>query len=210
MKSSSLIEARNASLESDRRAGYHVAAFLPIPETWIAWNRTQGGHALVKLYHGAASKPRFFYRFSSQEKAEKYLAEALQSLKDRIRSREAEKAERKQKIASKTAADFWAVGDVVYTSWGYDQTNVDFFQIVALKPRSVVVRQVMENCSDRGQPGGGKTQPRRNEFCGPEILCPINPDGRFSAGPCHGKEKPSFRHAVSKWDGRPKYTSSDR
>lgn len=35
------------------------------------------------------------------------------------------------------------VGDVFYTSWGYDQTNIDFFQVIALCGESSVrVRQV--------------------------------------------------------------------
>ena len=102
------------------------------------------------------------------------------------------------------------VGDFFYSSWGYDQTNVEFFQIVEVKPRSVVVRQILENNSDHGQPGGGRTAPRRYEYTGPKIHCPINEGGRFSAGPCFGKPKPAFRHPCHKWDGRSVYTSSDR
>lgn len=35
------------------------------------------------------------------------------------------------------------VGDIFYTSWGYEQTNVDFFQVVALKGKTqVVIKEV--------------------------------------------------------------------
>ena len=35
------------------------------------------------------------------------------------------------------------VGDIFYTSWGYEQTNVDFFQVVALKGKTqVIIKQV--------------------------------------------------------------------
>ena len=34
------------------------------------------------------------------------------------------------------------IGDVLYTSWGYDQTNIDFYQVVAIKGSSVVVRKI--------------------------------------------------------------------
>ena len=36
------------------------------------------------------------------------------------------------------------VGDLFYTSWGYEQTNVDFFQVIALKGESsAIVREVV-------------------------------------------------------------------
>lgn len=38
------------------------------------------------------------------------------------------------------------VGDIFYTSWGYEQTNIDFFQVVALKGKTqVVIREVALN-----------------------------------------------------------------
>ena len=34
------------------------------------------------------------------------------------------------------------VGDVFYTSWGYDQTNVDFFQVLSVKGLTVSIREI--------------------------------------------------------------------
>lgn len=36
------------------------------------------------------------------------------------------------------------VGDIFYSSWGYDQTNVDFYEVVGLTPsgKSVKVRRI--------------------------------------------------------------------
>lgn len=34
------------------------------------------------------------------------------------------------------------VGDVFYESWGYDQTNSDFYQVVAVTPKSVRIRMI--------------------------------------------------------------------
>lgn len=34
------------------------------------------------------------------------------------------------------------VGDIMYTSWGYDQTNVDFYQVVRVRGRSVYVCEI--------------------------------------------------------------------
>jgi len=42
------------------------------------------------------------------------------------------------------------VGDVLYTSWGYDQTNAEFFQVVGLTPsgKSVRLRRIGSEVKD--------------------------------------------------------------
>lgn len=34
------------------------------------------------------------------------------------------------------------IGEIYRRSWGYDQTNVDYYQVVALKAKTVVVREI--------------------------------------------------------------------
>lgn len=34
------------------------------------------------------------------------------------------------------------VGDVFVESWGYDQTNVDFYQVIKTMPKSVAIRAI--------------------------------------------------------------------
>ena len=40
-----------------------------------------------------------------------------------------------------TAQKVPAVGDLFYSSWGYDQTNIDFYEVVAMKGITVTVRR---------------------------------------------------------------------
>jgi hypothetical protein len=188
--------------------GWTVYASKTAPVIFAAKPWT-GDRVQVKAWRGGARVPAWFYTFRSEERAEAYCREFAAKVASSEDYRKKQLAEKTAKRASLKAADFWSVGDVAYTSWGYDQTNVDWFQVVEVKPRSVVVRQISQNCSDHGQPVGGKTAPRRNEFIGPAFLCPLNVYGRFSAGPCYSKDTPSFRHQVSKWEGRAVYTSSD-
>lgn len=39
-------------------------------------------------------------------------------------------------------------GDIYHTSWGYDQTNVEYFQVVKRNPRSVVLRSIAAEVRD--------------------------------------------------------------
>ena len=69
------------------------------------------------------------------------LAEYKQRLEKRNAAKIAARAERK--AASDEAMKLVKVGDVFSMSWGYDQTNVDFFQVIAkVGKNSVRVRQV--------------------------------------------------------------------
>jgi len=36
----------------------------------------------------------------------------------------------------------YKVGDILHHSWGYDQTNCDFYQVVEVKTASVVLRKI--------------------------------------------------------------------
>jgi len=69
------------------------------------------------------------------------LAEYKQRLEKRNEAKIAARKEAKERNAK--AMKLVKVGDVFSCSWGYDQTNVDFFQIVALVGKnSVRVKQV--------------------------------------------------------------------
>lgn len=171
---------------------------------------TRSGRVHLKAWRGAAVNASFYYCFNTLARAEQYAAEFARDCQSREARKAAQVAERKAARAALKASDHWTVGDTVYTSWGYDQTNVEFYQITEVKARSVKVRQIRVNNSDHGQPGGGKVAPRRFEYVGPEFLCPLDERGSFSAGPCHGKDKPSWRNHCHKWTGRAVYTSSDR
>lgn len=45
------------------------------------------------------------------------------------------------------------VGDIFVSSWGYDQVNVDFYQVVKTTPQSVVLRKIDKRLvKGRGEP----------------------------------------------------------
>lgn len=49
---------------------------------------------------------------------------------------------RAKRAALDGLANPFRVGDLLYTSWGYDETHYDFAQVVKVGPRSVTVRRV--------------------------------------------------------------------
>ncbi|WP_051350428.1 hypothetical protein [Dyadobacter alkalitolerans] len=88
-------------------------------------------------------------------------------------------------------------GAIFYTSWGYDQTNIEFFQIIDVKGAKVLVREINQDKqyddSDRGKTSGIK-----DDFKGETFSLRI---GKYGM-------KLNQRRHLSKWDGKPLYWSS--
>lgn len=59
------------------------------------------------------------------------------------------------------------VGQVFVASWGYEQTNIDFYQVVGVTAKSVKLRPIAQNKDYRGDhTAGGYTTPIKDQFTG--------------------------------------------
>lgn len=59
------------------------------------------------------------------------------------------------------------VGDLFYSSWGYDQTNIDFYQVTSVKSRMVGLTPISAK-RKYDQTMAGHTTPVPNSFAGEE------------------------------------------
>jgi hypothetical protein len=90
---------------------------------------------------------------------------------------------------------FYLVGEIYCISWGYDQTNVDFYQVVGVTAKFVKVRELKINTDPTKFPAGtpahitrGYCTPLRDDFAG-EIITALykkeqnvfKVDGRYAA-----------------------------
>ena len=67
----------------------------------------------------------WFYRFKDMTRAIEKIKQTIENQKARIESKQKRKAERSQPHNVK-------VGDTFVCSWGYDQTNIDFYKVIKL------------------------------------------------------------------------------
>lgn len=105
-------------------------------------------------------RPSFYYTFRNNEARDKYIASWIQSEAKTAEYRAAKKTVAKDPVTLK-------VGDIVHTCWGYDQTNSDFYQVVAMVGNcSVSVRPIRASVEETGFMCGTATA-IPNEFCGP-------------------------------------------
>ena len=62
------------------------------------------------------------------------------------------------------------VGDIFYSTWGYDQTNVDFWQVVELKgTQTAIIREIRAEVSRNTGYMSGDKWPRRDDFSSEEL-----------------------------------------
>jgi len=149
----------------------------------------------LKIFRGTASRPIANFYYHTKEQRETAIDSYVNSAESRI-ARKAEKQREKKSFTPTLKID-----DILYTSWGYDQTNVDFFQIVGTKGCFVKVRQIMS---------------QQVEGTGGFMCCNVMPQkGCFFMG------KPALRRKVCQgntlrisecetawlWDGSAKYCS---
>lgn len=188
---------RDEQIASLRVRGWQIFRFKTAPVV-IAFEppAEKGGRCAAKAWRGNAHRPSWFYTFRSEEKARAYAEEYTASVAKMVAYRADRTAtERAQRTALK-ASDHYAIGEVLYDSWGYDQTNIDYYQVTELKPRSIVIRPIMQAYSEQCFMSG-PTQPRRNEFSGEPITKPLRADGSIASK--HG--------CFSKWTGASVWSS---
>ncbi len=80
-------------------------------------------------------KPEFHYKFRSLERMEEYVNEFI-NRKLEIKQFQEKKKEAIRKAKEEMNHSF-KIGQILYDSWGYEQTNIDFYQVTAVLPKSI-------------------------------------------------------------------------
>lgn len=172
----------------------------------------------VVAYIGTAGKSAFYESYRTAELRDKRVTEFFMNLESHEKMMAERRAEREKPHGLN-------VGDVIYNSWGYDQTNIDFYVIVKATANYVWLQPIA--CESTPGPGcgpmSGHTQPaqpirpiltrevREYGDWEPGIgnrtvaikTVPIEPEKHKAEG-----KSVHFEHGCGTlWDGRPKYES---
>lgn len=155
----------------------------------------EGLHSTSAIaYAGKATKPAWHYRYSNAERAHAKAQEFLDGVAQRHAAKVEQKAQRK---AFKTSLK---VGEILSYSWGYDQTNVSFYEVVAVSAtgKTVTVRKIGQ---DSVAESAGYMSEYRVPVPGNYIDEPMRKPVR------DGDRVPMKFGSASKWNGEPEYCS---
>lgn len=62
-----------------------------------------------------------------------------------------------------------AVGDILVSSWGYDQTNIDYYQVTRVSPAMITMRPIASRQDSDDGGWTGRAVPVPGQFTGPGI-----------------------------------------
>lgn len=128
------------------------------------------GRPCARLFYGRQSKPVWSYYFRTEEERARRVERGFAHYAD-YEQRQAER-----RAARKAKGRGVEVGDVLKTCWGYEQTNIEWFQITRLIGQSMVeIREIACDASET-QWLQGKTVPLVDQFTG-EPLRRVARDG---------------------------------
>lgn len=87
-------------------------------------------------FHGKAAKPDWHYSFRTADQRARKIAEYLENRKAYATRKAEYKAERSKPHTLKE-------GQILVCSWGYDQTNIDYYQVTrVIGPHTVEIREI--------------------------------------------------------------------
>jgi hypothetical protein len=156
---------------------------------------TYNGRIRVTAFSGKSKKPDFDYIYDNQQEADQRISRWVGELATYI-------AYKKEAIADRKAyTHTLKVGDILESTWGYDQTNVDFYEVVEVKSKkSVIIREITSSTIEptKGFSDYNHCTPCPGQYCGEPML------KRVASGDAIRICKVT---SASPWDGKPAYYS---
>jgi hypothetical protein len=161
-----------------------------------------------------ASAPRnhwLHYRYKSHEEMlnamTKYKTLAIERYRDKVQQKAVQKAANE----SVRAEHAFVVGDIVVNTWGYEQTNVEFYEVIRIMDKSIEVRQVASKIEEGSTYAHGmacNVLPSKGDFLhnSKPFVLRLKAwlyNGKAEVGICNPKSYYYFR----KWEGKPQYNS---
>jgi hypothetical protein len=149
------------------------------------WKWEEHGRLFAIAFAGRANKPLWHYSFRSDAHRQKRIDETIVQRKAHLKA----KAERQRE--RRDYRHDYVVGDILNSSWGYDQTNVNFYEVTDVRGKMVVIREISQRrvSDDRVTAAPGR-------FIGPPVRRKVSQGGSVKVT--------QSQHA-SKWDGKPSY-----
>ena len=151
-------------------------------------------HIVIAYEPKATKNHSFFEQHPTHERLLKRINDTIERRKANAEYRETQKQLDRDYDAKKDYNQW----DIIYNSWGWEQTNIDFFQIVKVTKQQVQLRQISQHTVDYVSSMAEHVAPNPDCFTSEEIT-----KHKVSRG---GYIKFKFG-SWNRYDGNPKYQS---
>ena len=158
------------------------------------------------FYCGKSNKPLFHYKFKTVERMMFVINEKINNIKANVDSKNIKKAKAKELNSTLQAKNHFYIGEVILNSWGWEQTNIEFYQVVGLKNKQIIVRELAQKIDSVVGFMSENVVPIIDKFISDEITLKIK-YVCWSEIPQVIICNPKPFYYFHKWDGKPKYQS---
>lgn len=143
----------------------------------VAYTYELAGKFYAQVFYGKQSKPYMHYWYKTEEQRAKAIMLAFAGKE----VSETYAAEQKEKRAAFVPSV--KVGEVFRTCWGYDQTNVEFYEVVAFSGKTATLRELAVEIETTEFMQGNKT-PMVGKYVGEPFKRRALPGGGFKISSC--------------------------
>lgn len=145
----------------------------------------------VCIWRRKLKNPSYHYRFETPALRAKFIehrkADALRQAQEKELCIEEQKRQQAETLAKIKC------GDIFVSTWGFEQTNADFYQVTKISGSSIEIQRVSAEIKETGFMCGTST-PIPDKFIGPAMRKRIGGEGHISIN--------SYSSA-SLWNGKP-------
>jgi len=167
----------------------------------------------LRIFKGKAQKPYVNFYYNDQLTRENVMNNVIKQATDKIEAKQ--KAKQTKDELMKDWTNPHKTGDILHTCWGYEQTNIEFYQVVKVNKKSLKLRQITGDCKSTTFMSGTKT-PMKDNFIGETITARLSfyidsGSDRYPKKPELGYDIVSKKvggNHVSVWNGKPVSYSS--
>lgn len=180
-------EVRISHRESSVRFPNHKAHCLYIQNT------PKSRFSPYKIIHS--------YVYKDVEEAITVATKWIENIQCNINQRSLELSKRREANRNIVASDFYKVGDIVVNTWGYDQTNIEFYKVEKVMNKMIFVKELSLS-SVQGSESFMSCSVVPTDIYkegGMEYKLVVKAEGRLS--------NPESYYYMHKWSGKPLYMS---
>ncbi|RYX80038.1 hypothetical protein EON83_30330 [bacterium] len=140
-------------------------------------SEAKNGRVVEVAFSGMRCKPDYNFGFGSHQQAEIHRNKWVEGKRAALTAKQTRQTERQERMRQGHPL---VVGDVLVASWGYDQTNYDYFEVTRVFGlRSVEIRELAKEAQEHtSQAMAGLCVPMKGRFVGDPMVKRVDGDGR--------------------------------
>ena len=157
------------------------------------WRWSEDNKHYILIVKSTSRKNGRWGYSSTIENRDKAMAYYVSNLQKSLEYKEAKKQ------AKKAFKHSYNVGDILYSSWGYNQTNINFYQVTKLIGKTMIELTPIRQNHVQSEDIHDRVVADKDNFHGESMRCKVN---------VHNSVKINSYRYASMYDGRPLYQTN--